>query len=257
MSDEVIPNFDDEGGQNGNSYDTLEESIFKTERNHDKEITKGVRLEKWQYGLINTICREIGTNTVEVVLRAYVEGVKEIRDEFGEDAKDLSTIFMNINRFLEDLKGRREYIEEVEGQIHIEGIKDPRWGERDLREGSTFYLPKSVVSEVNKFYVEWCGFGGWIHRTIIGFGLRKSEFAGQRTKEKFNEEIESIRVSIGEDRKNLERGLAFFCDLNTSYWINNGVDDETVEMLEESVSSMDTKYRDRVANTIETIKEYR
>lgn len=239
----------------GRDYEDLEDRIFSLEREED-EARADPSLELWQQHIVDRIDSEYSAGYPKILQAAYIEGLKIIRDEVHDDIRDILKMKTSIGTFVDDCVGNGKYASDILEMAYGSKIKDPIKGDREISEQQYVPIPKSISSEVENNYFTHCMLGKWFHRSIIAFGLSRSEFAGERSVKKAEKEKEMIVGLVVERRNVVEEALVRYLDYNTTYWINNGVDESVVEEIEELVGRMETDKRNNASDSLEVIKEF-
>lgn len=227
-------------------FDTLEGMIKYTTRNKDDEIPHTVRLEGWQLSEIDKIKNYLNTNRVEVMVRAYRMGTDIMRGLILDDINSIvkmdtvfSHISMNTLHQTNDIDSIIGEALNVEIEFNYEsgnGLSDPIHARLD----------RSYFSEVENTFVVDARLGGWVHRVIIGLGLSKSSNLAQYSKKHVDNYIDTLVNGVNETRYELEDVIRRYINLNTNYWIMNGIEIETYSGLEEIYTHMETEHKEEV-----------
>lgn len=236
-------------------YDTLEQHIYDVDTEKDDESYRSIRVEDWQLNIFNHITDDVNTSISKTGMVAYCRGLCKIRNEFMEDAVDINKMRTNTYLFLEDMVGKDVYRSELDNALTSLNYGDRLRERRNINESISIRVRDSESSEMSRYYKNYCGIGGFINRSAIILGLADSESAGKRTVKREEEEIEMINDIIEDARLEIESAFMRFTDMNLSYWMNNGIDEEYIEKMEEVIDSMDTKYRNDVQSTVDVLKE--
>jgi len=261
MGDPLVPSdaVDEEGEEgyqsNHDGFDSLEERIFNTERDHEREVSSGVRLEYWMDSLVNTINGEIGTNKVEVMVRAYTEGLKVLREEFKEDSEDIYWISEELDDLIQEFCGDHRYANEIEMTRLEREVERPNYPNRKYMEPTGVSMKDSERSEVNKFFKDWLGFGGWIHRRVLALGLGNSDYIKPRQEKHCEEDMEKLRKRANDCRNSLENVCRKFAHVNMTHWLDNGISEDHFEKLKNIRDHMNTESKGELTTVIELLEE--
>lgn len=245
-----------EDATEGNDYGSLEERIFNTSRNHDRELQKTIRLAGWQEMVVNKINNRIGTNQSEVLNRAYSEGLKIIRDEIGEMINGVVNLFLEASEVYDNTV--RDEINVLPLQNNLVNVDTNNNRDYELSEPTSIPIRDSELSEVKKTFIDNAYFGGWVHRDIIGLGLGTSEFAGKRITIEVEKIVQDIEYVMETVRSNVERAMADFLLENLTFFMEEGMDEVAYQHLLEFRELMETDRKDAVDKLIgdgfETVK---
>lgn len=210
-------------------YESLEEYIFQTDRDTEREIGKPIRLQKWQERQLRIIKSKIGTNAVEVVARSYLMGLSRLREGNKENVDELNEL---LTKFLivvgQDPRNTRE-IDAIDERVmgHEASIDEP--SDSTLTDPYRFKLRESAVSEVENSYVQDAFFGAWIHRYVASLGFLDSEFITPDAENRLTSMSASIEKSVGDTRGEVEEMITQFLGSCVVYWAQEGVNKETYD----------------------------
>ena len=236
----------------GGSFDSLEEYIKATSRDHDEEVRKAMRLWHWQDTEILVIAVDINTNAAEIVNRAYSIGLQKLRDDIGDDIEEVNQMTAQFVRAVgsiySDTTGGNELRQEIiEYEIDFAGdfgeLTDPR----------KFPIRKSELSEVKDRYMYKGPFGGWLHRVVVMLGLKESENVTEEIQGVINSVEASLSNSVDDSREYLEERMKILVSRNIDTWLMEGVDDDTLDMLYETAEYMDTKHKDGMKALLDAV----
>lgn len=241
-------------GTESNEFSSLEERIVKTERDHDREVSRSLRLTYWQEAQIQMISNKIGTNKVEVCLRAYTEGLREIREELLEDVVDVTNLKNDFYNIVSNSKREGQRLDDIINDVYSTEIEED-WDRGKLDDPTNVRIRDSVSSESNNKFTDDVMLGSWIHRSLIGIGLGNSENVTEKTKREVKRTREGIRKSIKESRREVEVGIKDYISLNVGYWSGNGIEKQLLNGLEDIVSRMKTEHKDGAKSAL-TVTDY-
>lgn len=227
-------------------FDTLEGMIKYTGRDKSSEVPHTIRLEGWQMTEIDKIKNYLNTNRVEVLARAYVMGTNDVREEVSGDVEDLNKMTgvfrhtsMNTRHQTDDVHRVVRNILDVEIPFGYESGDE-------LRDAIHIRIPESYYSEVCDSYVVDSGFGKWIHRVIVGLGLSYSSNISVISKDHSDKYMEYLIRGINVTRERVEDVIRRYVNLNSMYWVQNGIEIETYSGLEEICKHMETEHKEEV-----------
>lgn len=244
--------------QETKKYDTLEGMIKYTTRDKSSEVPHTVWLEGWQMTEVDKIKNYLNTNRVEVLARAYVMGTDDVRENLSEDVEDLNKmtgVFRHIS--MNTMHQTDDVYRIVRNILEIEIPFDYESGD-DLVDVVHVRVPESYYSEVCDDYVVDAGFGGWIHRVILGLGLSHSSNISVLSDNHSQRYMEYLVGGVDKTRERVEDVIRRYVNANTNYWLKNGIEVETYSGLEEILKHMQTDKKEEVEtflslDTLETI----
>lgn len=231
----------DEAEEQGEQdYETLEEYIFNTDRDHDKEITKSMRFRKWQKMQLRIIKQKLGTNSVEVVARSYLMGLSRIREDHHDEVDEVGEMLSDFLIVVGDDPRNNESLQHVYDKVGDYQIQDPEYGEGNLTDKRNYKIRRSAISEVENTYVEDAFFGPWIHRYVATLGFLDSELVTKETENRLSSFSSAVAESMGNARDEIESLIMDYISMSQSHWIHEGIDKEAYENLEDVVGHMET-----------------
>lgn len=238
-------------GDSGNDFDSLEERIVYTERDKEREVRTTVRLAKAHISQLDMIQRELGTNKVEVLTRAYNAGLSELRQiDFVERCNSILDLSNKIGRFANsnmvyynnggsdmhryesyEVEVEEDFEELVEGPVHI-SIKD------------------SVLSEVKNRLKDVVMIRSGYHRPILTVGLSTSEISTGVIEENAENVIDAFDNAIIESRRRQEREIVTSLPALYPEFSENGIEQKHYEILEESAEMMETEHKETMEELV-------
>lgn len=243
--------------QEAEDYETLEEYIFNTERDHDKEISKSIRFREWQQLQLRIIKQKIGTNAVEVVARSYLMGLARIRDAHEDDIGEMSEILVDflvvVGNDPRDDSATNMVPERVTGME----FREPEALLDDITEPNRYQIRQSAVSEVEDTYADDAFFGPWIHRYVAALGFLESQFVTEATENKLSSFSSAVAESVDEARNEIESMIMDYISMSQAHWIKNGFDQEMYDKLQGVVEKMETERKETCEQLLENSKQFR
>lgn len=247
----AIPSSDDAV----DGYRHLEEYIFKSDRDHDREIRTTIRLWNWQTAQIRVIRNKIGTNFTEVVLRAFSMGLKNLRNRMGDTIEGLSELSARSTYFVQntlDVPEARSRFDEKVNNAEFDLSSNADW---KLSEPRGVAFKDSELSEVNDSFIDDLFFGPWIKRVIIGFGLSESKLATETTKDSCNNLANDINRIAEGSRDLVESSIKSFVTSNYPIWESEGIRRKKYNDLIGVKNMMVTEHRETVEYVVEQLED--
>jgi hypothetical protein len=235
-------------------FETLEERIVKTKRDQDNETRVSIRLEAWQVNLSELISMRLGSNKAEIHNRAFVQGVKIIREEIGWSRIDELFTMREIVAVLttvliEDLDASADMQSYLHG--HTMELNDTPQGE--LMDSSKVPVQKSVTSELEENFADRMNMKlAQLNRIVIGAGLKTSENAQPQHEHYADEMVSSFKQGVEDAEKLLER--YFYRMMSMSAPLGVSVDRETMDDINTFIEYMEGDKKDvceKLADQIE------
>lgn len=222
------------------SYSTLEEYIFQTERDRDKEVKKAIRFRDWQEMQLRIIKNKLGTNAVEVVARSYLMGLARLRDEHHEEVESVSEMLTEFLIVVGKDARNSETVDHIGNKLGRYDVPEPIKEGDELREPRNYSIRESAVSEVENNYVQDAFFGPWIHRYVAALGFLDSELVTDVTEKKLSSFSSAVDKSMDDARDEIESMIMDYISMSQAHWIHDGMDMEMYESLKKVVKMMET-----------------
>lgn len=254
MSDAFSSQEAEEKGEQ--DYETLEEYIFQTQRDKDKEIGKAMRFRSWQEMQLRIIKNKIGTNAVEVVARSYLMGLSRLREEHQENVEDAGDMLTKFLMVVGKDPRNTSTINHIGDTISDYEIDEPYKDEASLGDPRNYKVRQSAVSEVENNYVQDSFFGPWIHRYVAALGFLDSEFVTDVTEDKLSSFSSAVAESVEDAREEIESLIMDYISMSQAHWIDEGLDRETYEALEDVVGHMKTDYAHTCEKLLENSQQF-
>jgi len=232
-------------------FDSLDEYIFETDRETEKETSKSIRFRDWQEMQLNIIRNKIGTNTVEVVARSYLMGLARLRKQHHEDVEGLSEMLVEFLMVVGSDSDNNETVDHVHSGLSDYTVEEPQNLQGELSEPKRYSIRESALSEVENNYVENSFFGGWIHRYVAALGFLDSEFLTDTTENYLSSFSSAVSESMDGARDEIESMIQDFISMSQGYWVHNGIDKETYDKLNEIVDMMETDRKETCKQLME------
>lgn len=243
-------------GLANDSYESLEDRLHNTDRNSDEECRTSVYLSHSFIEQSQIIEAEEDTNRTEVMLRAFTEGVCELRQlNFGERSNDIYNVVAKTNMF----KGYSpEFAYETD---HINLRTDTYTVDIGLEDVSVeddptkAVLRDSIYSEVQKRFDDILVFEPGVIRPIMIVGMSKSKHRTGLIEYQSEEIIGKIDDGLEEARENVEKNLWDYTAALYGYVRTEGIEEEQLGLLKDASSYMRTEHKDTVRLLINDIEE--
>jgi len=237
-------------------YENLEQRCFQEDIDYENATNSSIRLRGWQRVAINTVKNRSGTNQVQVIYHAYMEGLSRLRDVVErERIKELSEIRQMMVDMFTDYDHFSYSMNELIDEILGEGIQDPLTHHGDSTEHYSCYFKNSARSEIKDTFEADANFGGWIHRAIISIGLGASESIGSELQNRVEEVESAVSGMYDKARTKVETLLNNTLTDSYEYWLENGIYEGQIEPLEEIVDMMTTRHKRAVELTINDLRK--
>lgn len=253
MSDSLSSENAKEQGEQ--DYDTLEEYIFQTQRDHEKETGKSIRFREWQEMQLSIIKNKLGTNAVEVVARSYLMGLSRLRDSHHEEVEDVSEMLTEFLIVIGKDPRNEESFHHVGGSMNRFEIEEPSSVKGELGEPRRYQVRESALSEVENNYVHDAFFGPWIHRYVAALGFLDSEMVTEMTEDKLSSFSSSVSNSMDEARDEIESMIMDYISMSQGHWINEGMRQDVYESMWDVVELMDTERKETCEQLLERAED--
>jgi hypothetical protein len=246
-----------EGNQIGpGSYETLEDYIYNTSRKDWDETRKSIRMEEWMLTFMKKIRIKENTNSTEIVARAYLMGLYNFREEHGEESYQLQKLLVNFFDLInESSHVGNDQIERME-DIYEVGIEQNKVEDGELAEPKAYRIKKSALAEAEDNYVTGGLFGGWLHRLLVSFGLLESRHTGNEVEKTISSYQASLELTVEQAREEVESLFKDFLGTKFVDWRTDGVDEETINLAQNVVESMETERKEKCEAILEDAYEF-
>lgn len=242
-------------GEGKSDFESLEERIVYTERDKEEETRTSVRLNKIHLAQMDQIQRNLGTNKVEIMNRAYVAGLSKMREiNFVERSDSLLDFTNKSNEFL---TSNQEYWNKA-------GLDSVRYDNYEIEVGNncpsnlqkpTALLVKdSVLSEVNTRIMDAMSIEGGVHRGILTIGLSTSENCYDVLSEFSEESLEEFDGALTQSRRQAEEQFTSALTRVGPHIVEEGIEEEELELLKEIRGLMQTEMKWSLGNWIQGVE---
>lgn len=242
----------DEAEEQGEQdFETLEEYIFETERDHESEVKKAMRFRDWQEMQLKIIKNKLGTNAVEVVARSYLMGLSRLREDHHEEVDEVSDMLTEFLIVVGSDPRNNETVDHIGEKLTSFEIGEPMTGENKLKDPRSYRIRESAVSEVENNYVQDTFFGPWIHRYVATLGFLDSELVTDVTEDKLSSFSSAVANSMGDARDEIESMIMDYISMSQGHWIHEGVDQGDFDRLADIVEMMETERKETCQRLLE------
>ncbi len=242
MSDALSSENAEESGKE--SYETLEDYIFDTERDREKEVNKAIRFRNWQEMQLRIIKNKLGTNAVEVIARSYLMGLSRLREDHHEEVEDVSKMLTEFLIVVGKDPRNSETVEHISSKLQRYDVPEPKQSSDNLGDPRNYKIRESAVSEVENNYVQDAFFGPWIHRYVAALGFLDSEMVTEVTEKKLSSFSSAVNKSMDDARDEIESMIMDYISMSQAHWIHDGMDMDMYESLREVVEMMGTERKE-------------
>lgn len=242
MPDALSSEEAEEQGEDG--YDSLEEYIFETQRDHEKETRKSLRFRDWQDMQLSIIKNKLGTNAVEVVARSYLMGLSRLREDHHDDIEHVSDMLTEFLITIGKDPRNEETFHKVGGAMDRIEIEEPDDLKGELQEPRSYSIRESAISEVENNYIHDAFFGAWVHRYVAALGFLDSEMVTEVTESKMSSFGLSVSNSMDEARDEIESLVMDYISMSQGHWVQNGMSADVYESLNDVVEMMQTERKE-------------
>jgi len=230
-------------GSGPSNFDSLEARIVHTDRDHDREVRTSIRPTKAQLTQIEKIKNAIGTNKVEIHVRAYNAGLSELRTiDFVDRSTELRALNNAINDFVASSGKYWAAAGEKISRFGEYGVELGLPADATLLEPDAISVQDSVVSEVRDRLLDDMSITGSAHRHIITIGLSESQYSRGVIEERRDSYIQDFDDALTDSRELCEERIAL--GINGLYPIieSEGIGKENYQTLVEVSDLMKTEH---------------
>jgi len=243
-------------GEGQSDFDSLEERIVYTERDKEREVRTSVRLAHCHYSQMDRIQRELGTNKVEILNRAYNAGLSELRQiEFVERSNSILDLSNKIGYFVEsDFKYWNNGGADMKrhGNYKIDMREDY---ECLLEQPEKISIQDSVLSEVRDRIEDIMMIKPGVHRPIITVGLSTSGMSTNIIESNAENVLVSFDDALSESRQKMEAQISSGLARLYPVLESEGIDEEHLNILKEVIGLMETEYSRSMRMAVDSIEE--
>jgi len=237
-------------------YENLEQRCFQEDVDYEDSTNTSIRLRGWHRVAINTIKNRSGTNQVQVIYHAYMEGLSRLRDVVERHRiKELSEVRQKMIDVFTDYDHVQYSMNELFDELVGEKIQDPLSHHGNVGEHYSCYFKNSARSEIKDTFEADANFGGWIHRAIISIGLGASDSVGVEIQNRVDEVESAVSGMYDKARTKVETLLNTILTDSYKYWVENGIYKGQIEPLEDIVDMMTTRHKRAVELTLNDLRE--
>lgn len=228
-----------EDGVEGGSYETLEEWIFKSERDQEQETRISVRPETWQITYVDLISTEMGTNKSEVYNRVFSAGLMVIRDRIGwERLKNVHDMRNSILKLIIGHKFDDNVILSIQREMQRNQFEINSFPQGSIGEPANIPVKKSVVSEIQEHFADRSHMkASELYRVIIGCGIGESKNYTEGGEGYVSDMVISVDEAISKTRSMFQRLFIRFVSMADS--LNYNYSEGFIEDLEDFYKLMD------------------
>lgn len=237
-------------------YGSLEEMVFETDRDHDNEVEKGIRLYTWQDAQYKYIKNRMGTKKSEVVLRSFSMGLRRIRERHKEDSDELSNLYNLLYEAVSMEVGNRRAKDEIYNELNdFEQPIEVDAGS-SLTNSTKYPLRDSEMAELQNHYINDAFFGGWAWRVVSALGLKDSELLSNDTEDRLNSLTASIEESVDEAMKELERMAVDYLGTTFTYWSTEGLTQKQYDKWCEICEVLTGDEKEKCKSTLDAAEQF-
>lgn len=246
----------EEGIPSPEGYETLEQYIRETKRDHDKEDPIPIRTFDWQETLMTMIEIDENTNKQEIGARAYPMGLSILRGDHKDDVDEIAKMMATFMGVYSQDVANVEVADETDKRISNREVDQPYEEDQTVGDPTRFKVEKGYKSEAVRDYADHSFMQGWIHRHIISLGLSKSENAGAIHRKKISSYSAAFSEAIDEFRESVEEDIKRYVLLSREGWRDSGMVSEVHEGLCEIQEIMETRSSEIVEAELEDLERF-
>lgn len=237
-------------------YSSLEERAYEEEIDSDEAVRTSIRLRDWQEVAIDRVKDYSGTNQVEVIYSAYMEGLSNVREVVErERIKELGKLRRKASHLATDFSHHGADENEMFKQLSGDNIPDPMRDNGNVGEPISAYFKFSAKSEVKDTFEVDANFGPWIHRSLISLGLETSDNIGAIMQNRIDDNKKGISGMYEKSRIKQEELVKYIISENYSFWTIEGIKKGQMELIKEIVPLMTTKHRHSCEKLVEGLED--
>jgi hypothetical protein len=237
-------------------YGSLEERAYEEEIDSDEAVRTTIRLRGWQQAAIDRVKDYSGTNQVEVIYSAYMEGLSCVRDVVErERIKELGKLRRKTSHLASDFAHHGIDENEMFSRLNGDDIPDPMKDNGTVGSPLSAYFKFSAKSEVKDTFEVDANFGPWIHRSLIALGLETSDNIGTIMMNRIAENKEAISGMYEKSRLKQEQLVKYIITENYSFWTLEGIKRGQMELIRNILPLMTTKHRHSCEQLVEGLEE--
>lgn len=251
-----VPLGPDDGSNPDEGPSSIEERVFRQERNNDEESRQAFRPEVWQKAEVDRIKRELNTSRPNV-RKASIEGGLVKMREIGyidriEEIVEMRSIVENaiLNGRMGSDRGYN-YI----GELQKMEIKVHNTDETNLLEPSHYPVKDSIAAEINDKYTDEPMLSkSSMLRLIHTIGISTSENVSNAAMDRIEISKSNFEDAISKSRKYIEGVSASYVKEMLLEWQVNGIDDGTIDILRDLAEIMETEQKEDVLAVVEVLE---
>ena len=260
LSSDSAEEYGDESNREGSwsprDYETLEEYIMSTERDHDKEAKKSMRLFDWQETLCRMIDLEIETNKTEIILRAYPMGLSILSQNHDSEIDEIANLLKEFMFLYTRDVSNMEEVDKTDSRLNSTPIEQPYEEGDTLSDPFSYKIPSSYLQQAERNYTDHAFMKGWIHRHIVALGLGQSTNTMESHEAKISSYEAAFSKAIDEFRHSIEDEIMSYVQRSEMVWRDVGLEKEIFEGLCEIVNHMETGRKDDLGYKLDQIEDF-
>lgn len=243
----------DEATEGG--YSSLEERILANSIDNESCVYDQTRLRGWQKSLLNMVGDNVGTNQVTVFYHAFTAGASDVRDLIGADniteVRELRQSLRNLAKYQHISEDHPDMFNNISDVT----IDDPNRDQGEIQETFRIKAKDSIISEVKKYLEGGAEFDPWIKREVIAIGLGHSDDSEMLYEQYVEESKDAVESAHKRSRTIFEKRLRNMIGDEVEFWIQNGIMEGQLNLIEEAVGMMETKHKRPAMNNLKDIRQ--
>lgn len=245
-----------EGSWSPRDYETLEEYIMSTERDHDKEAKKSMRLFDWQDTLCRMIDLELETNKTEIILRAYPMGVSILSQNHDGEIDEIANLLKEFMFLYTRDVSNMEEVDKTDSRLNSGSIEQPYGEDDSLSDPFSYKIRSSYLQQAERNYTDHAFMKGWIHRHIVALGLGQSTNTMESHEAKISSYEAAFSKAIDDFRQSIEDEVMSYVQRSEMVWRDVGLKMEIYEGLTDILNHMETENKKDLEYKLNQIEDF-